>query len=181
MDDRNKLEEKIRLVTHEKNKYLTIFESLPNPVILADEKNQFEYMKHAAAVLFENSSNCGARYLYQADDGTDMLQRNSRAGSVESCLPWLDDELASFAGGPQLTFSFEKALPLETGSRSYAVRFSRMRDISSKFLGTVIILEDITDKKQAEDALRLSEERFRSIFESATDSILVWDKDYNYL
>ena len=61
------------------------------------------------------------------------------------------------------------------------MRFSRMQDISSKFLGTVIILEDITEKKQAEDALRLSEERFRSIFESATDSILVWDKDYNYL
>ena len=181
MDEINKLEEKFRLVTHEKNKYLTIFESLPNPVILADEKNQFEYMNHAAAVLFENSCTCGARYLYQADDGMDMLQHNSRAGSVESCLPWLDDELAAFAGGPQLTCSFEKALPSETGSRSYAVRFSRMQDISSKFLGTVIILEDITDKKQAEDALRLSEERFRSIFESATDSILVWDKDYNYL
>lgn len=181
MDQLNKLEEKIRLVSHEKNKYLTIFESLPNPVILADEKNQFEYMNHAAAVLFENSSTCGARYLYQADDGMDMLQHNSRAGSVESCLPWLDDELAAFAGGSQLTCSFEKALPSETGSRSYAVRFSRMQDISSKFLGTVIILEDITDKKQAEDALRLSEERFRSIFESATDSILVWDQDYNYL
>ena len=55
MDELKKLEEKIRLVTHEKNKYLTIFESLPNPVILADEKNQFEYMNHAAALLFENS------------------------------------------------------------------------------------------------------------------------------
>jgi two-component system cell cycle response regulator len=181
MDDPRKLEEKIRLVTTEKNKYLTIFESLPNPVILADEKNQFEYMNHAAALLFENSSTCGARYLYQADEGIEMLPHNLTTGSVDSCLPWLDDELATFARGPELTCSFEKAILSETGHRNYAVRFSRMQDISSKFLGTVIILEDITEKKQAEDALRLSEERFRSIFESATDSILVWDKDYNYL
>lgn len=181
MDELRKLEEKIRLAIHEKNKYLTIFESLPNPVILADEKNQFEYMNHAAALLFKNSCTCGARFLYQADEGIDILNHNSPTGSVESCLPWLDDELAAFTGGPQITWSFEKAFSSETGNRNYAVRFSRMQDISSKFLGTVIILEDTTEKKQAEDALRLSEERFRSIFESATDSILVWDKDYNYL
>jgi len=181
MDELKKLEAKIRLATHEKNKYLTIFESLPNPVILADEKNQFEYMNHAAALLFENSRSCGARYLYQTDEGAERRQPNSRPGSVESCLPWLDDEIAAFAAGPQLTCSFEKAFASETGSRSFAVRFSRLQDITNKFLGTVIILEDITEKKQAEDALRLSEERFRSIFESATDSIIVWDKDYNYL
>ena len=154
MDELKKLEEKIRLVTREKNKYLTIFESLPNPVILADEKNQFEYMNHAAALLFENSRTCGARYLYPADDGMDKLQHNSRAGSVESCLPWLDEELAAFAGGPEITCSFEKAFSSETGDRNYAVRFSRLQDISIKFFGTVIILEDITDRKEMENRLR---------------------------
>jgi two-component system cell cycle response regulator len=181
MDELKKLNEKIRLVTREKNKYLTIFESLPNPVILADENNQFEYMNHAAELLLNDNYTCGARYPYQTGEGIDILQHNTPSGSVESCLPWLGDELAAFAGGPELTCSFEKAFSSETGNRNFAVRFSRMQDISSKFLGTVIILEDITEKKQAADALRLSEERFRSIFESATDSILVWDKDYNYL
>jgi two-component system cell cycle response regulator len=181
MDELKKLKEKIRLATHEKNKYLTVFESLPNPVILADERNRFEYMNHAAALLFANNPSCGAGNLYRADDGMDILQPSAPAGSVESCLPWLDEEIAAFAGGPQLTCSFEKTFLAETGSRSFAVRFSRLQDISTTFLGTVIILEDITEKKQAEDALRLSEERFRSIFESATDSIIVWDKDHNYL
>jgi two-component system cell cycle response regulator len=148
------LQNKNRLVTNEKNKYLTIFESLPNPVVLADEKNQFEYMNHAAALLFENSSTCGARYLYQADEGMDILQHSSVTGSIESCLPWLDDELAAFAGSPELTCSFEKSFSLDSGNRIFAVRFSRMQDISSKFLGTVIILEDISDRKEMENRLR---------------------------
>jgi two-component system cell cycle response regulator len=148
------LQMKNRIVTNEKNKYLTIFESLPNPVVLADENNQFEYMNHAAALLFENSSSCGARFLYQAEEGKDVPQQNATPGTIQSCLPWLDDDLAAFAGGSDLTSSFEKVILAETGNKTYAVRFSRMQDISCKFLGTIIILEDITDKKQAEDALR---------------------------
>jgi two-component system cell cycle response regulator len=154
MDELKKLNEKIRLVTREKNKYLTIFESLPNPVILADENNQFEYMNHAAELLLNNNYTCGARYPYQTGEGLDILQHNTPSGSVEACLPWLGDELAAFAGGPELTCSFEKAFSSETGNRNFAVRFSRMQDISSKFLGTVIILEDITDRKEMENRLR---------------------------
>ena len=154
MDALRKLEEKIHRVINEKNKYLTIIECLPNPIILADEKNEFEYMNHAAVSLFENSDSCGARYIYRDEKGIDILQQNSNAGSVESCLPWLDDELAAFSAGPELTRSFEKEILSETGDRSYAVRFSRMQDISSRFLGTVIILEDITDRNQMESRLR---------------------------
>lgn len=36
-------------------------------------------------------------------------------------------------------------------------------------------------RRRAEESLRDSEEMFRIIFESTTDCITVWDKDYNYL
>jgi diguanylate cyclase (GGDEF)-like protein/PAS domain S-box-containing protein len=36
-------------------------------------------------------------------------------------------------------------------------------------------------RQRAEEALRESEERFRIIFESTSDCIIVWDKDYRYL
>ncbi len=154
MEEQKKLEEKIRRTTAEKNKYLTIFESLPNPVILANEKNQFEYMNHAAALLFENSCARGALFKNQADEGMAVLQPNSSTGTVQSCLPWLDEELAAFAGGAELSNSFEKAMSAENGDRNYAVRFSRMQDMSSKILGTVIVIEDITERKAMENRLR---------------------------
>jgi two-component system, cell cycle sensor histidine kinase and response regulator CckA len=41
--------------------------------------------------------------------------------------------------------------------------------------------QDISERKQAEDRLQKSESLFRSVFESTTDCVLVWDKDFNYL
>jgi two-component system cell cycle response regulator len=154
MNDLKQLEAELSLATLVKNKFLTIIESLPNPVILADEKNQFEYMNQPAARLFEHSTACGANIYYEVDDNIDPSLKDSTTGSVASCLPWLDTELAAFADGPGITCSFEKAFKADGVNRSYAVRFSRMQDISSKFQGTLIVLEDITERKQLENQLR---------------------------
>lgn len=43
------------------------------------------------------------------------------------------------------------------------------------------VMLDITDRKQAEEALKISEERFRNLFDNATDVIYVHDLQGNYL
>ena len=40
---------------------------------------------------------------------------------------------------------------------------------------------EVQQRRRTQDELKKSEEQFRSIFESTTDSIIVWDKNYNYL
>ena len=157
MDEIKKLKLQNRLLTRERNKYLALLESLTSPVILADEKNQFEYMNHEAALLFENSRDCGLRPCRRLEDGG-QAANNPVVGSVELCLPWLDDELASFAAGTDLTSKFEKTVSSDKADRIYAVQFSRMQDISGNLLGTVIILEDITGFKDMENKLRQQNE-----------------------
>jgi PAS domain S-box-containing protein len=52
---------------------------------------------------------------------------------------------------------------------------------NGKIIAVASLVHDITEQRKTQIELKKSEERFRSIFESSSDCILVWDRDYNYL
>jgi len=56
-----------------------------------------------------------------------------------------------------------------------------IRDKNSQTVGVLFSGEDITERKQAEEALRKSEGLFRAIFETAQDSIFIKDRTLNYI
>lgn len=125
-----------RIMTNEKNRYLTIFESLGNPVILLNESNRIENMNHAALELFTNNRVPGA-YYYGNENKTEPL-----------C--WLSDELTNFEAQNIVQICFDKDLSTETDTQHFEVKFKRMMDISGKFCGTIVILNNITERRQAE-------------------------------
>jgi PAS domain S-box-containing protein len=64
------------------------------------------------------------------------------------------------------------------GSRYWAnVVLTRIRDRAGSLMGFVVVAHDITERKEHEQALRKSEERTRSILETAIDAIVVMDSE----
>jgi PAS domain S-box-containing protein len=57
--------------------------------------------------------------------------------------------------------------------RNFIVTAKPFRDIDGKLIGMVESFQDITFRKQAETAVRDSEERFRQIFESSPDPVIL--------
>jgi signal transduction histidine kinase len=145
-----------RLMTNEKNKYLTIFESLHDPAILLDRNNRVINMNHAAATLFTGASIPGDIYYDQ----------HYTAGA----LPWLAEELAALAVSEEPKFSCEKTFETPEGLRSFDVKLERMLDVSEKFSGTVVLLYDLTEHKRA--AVMEERERLaRDLHDSITQSL----------
>jgi PAS domain S-box-containing protein len=64
------------------------------------------------------------------------------------------------------------------GSTLPVSRYSApLRDASGRITGTMAVLEDITERKRAEDELKASESNYRAIFNAANDAIFVLDPE----
>jgi len=68
----------------------------------------------------------------------------------------------------ELKTAFEKEVLVEVTSKPLI--------INGKIVGTLGIARDITERKRMEEALRKSEERFRDIFERASDVMIFLDR-----
>lgn len=130
-----------RLMTNEKNKYLTIFESIYEPIFLLDRGNQIENLNHSAALLLTGMNIPGSRYYDESPNN--------------QYLPWLNDKLKELETGTDEESAFDIELETLEGMRWFHVRLKRMLDVSEKFWGTVVTLNDITKRKQIEEQLRV--------------------------
>ncbi len=138
----DELQDQNRTLTNEKNKYLTIFESLYDPVILLDRNNFIENINQAAAELFQAHNLPAHRYYDQQP--------------AQQAFPWLAEEIATFAAGDEQELVVIKNLETTQGQRHFQVKMKRMQDVSEKYWGTVLILNDLTERIQKEEALTLN-------------------------
>jgi len=154
------------LMTNEKNKYLTIFESIPNPVIILNRGKKVDNMNLAATRLFKEDSVAGSQYYCVSRD-RHLEMENSRNAAEEpfephcfggyalhELLPWLKDEIDRFYSEDRTSTEFEKVLQKPDRRIIYRVKISKNLDVSEKFDGAIVILEDITALKNALDEVK---------------------------
>ena len=128
-----------------------IFRGLDDAVIVIDEKDRIIDINPAAEALF----------------GIDI----SEAIGQEACR--------FFGDHPQLHRLLGEKNPTDVSlitkgqERVYSIRESVLKDKRGAMLGRVIALRNITDRKQAEDELKESEERYRGLVEKSFDGIFV--------
>jgi signal transduction histidine kinase/ActR/RegA family two-component response regulator len=152
-----------RRMTNEKNKYLTIFESIIDPVFLFDRDNRIENLNHAASELFFGDNVPGAAYYDE---------HNCRVS-----LPFIADELALLDDKEQRQIVFEKQAQTSKGIQHFLVKIEKMLDVSEKFSGKVVVLNDITERKLALEALCESEQRLTDIIDFLPDATFAIDNE----
>ncbi|RYH11605.1 ATP-binding protein [Tropicimonas sp. IMCC6043] len=124
------LQSKNRRLVNEKNKYLTIFETIHEPVILLDAEGGPVHLNDAAHRLFCGEVAPGASYY----------------GALRS--PLLAAQVAEILR-KCATAGSDMVIETLAGTREFNVKLQRMLDVSRKFDGTVIILNDVSEYKRA--------------------------------
>lgn len=156
----DELQDANRRITNEKNRYVTVLESLALPVILLDEKQSVEYLNNEAAKLF-NLSEIPGGYYYKKTE-------------IDVVLPdWLKVKLKGF-NKKKPSLSFEHTLETEQSEVALFVQISNMLDISDKYTGTVVTITDISEQKKTEKELEL-------IFNISEDLICIASMDGYFL
>ena len=92
----------------------------------------------------------------------------------EQIKPRLDQAFA----GERVTYELSR--PAAVGSHYYTVRYepTKVDDIVSL---VVVVVTDITDRKQAEEARHASEAQYRTLFDYAPDGIVIADGESYYI
>jgi len=183
----NELQTTNRFMTNEKNAYLTAFESLTDPVIILNENFKIKNINHSAALIINPYHTPGADYYHPKQKVTNDLEINRTIYNdfpnnlidldILDLFPCLNNIIKIIKKHPKSKKIYECQALVNDEVRYYDVKFSRMLDVSEKYSAIIIILRDITKRKETEKLLKESELKFKKLAETSPIAILIYQDD----
>ncbi len=147
----------------EKNRFMSLSENAPFGMVLIAKNGDYKYINPKFNELF-------GYHLEEIPNGREWFKRafTDPEKRHEAILTWKND--------------FKNALPGEIRPRTYEVTTRNGEKKIVDFLPVLLenqeylmTVNDITERKMAENALQQSEERFRTVASSAVDAIIITD------
>lgn len=174
-----------RNLTNEKNKYLSLFESLSDPVFLLNEDDEIEHLNPAASKLIGFRTGPGKVYYSAASNSqitdTDVKNAENGTGShvlgepVTRILPWLNETITAHRESLKESMICEVQASINGDRLYFIISIMPMRDISDKFKGSIIVLTDVTDYKNTQMRLEINEERLKLATQAGGIGVWEWD------
>jgi len=160
----DELREANRLAVNEKNRYLTLFESLFTPVIFISHDGLILNFNAAAAQWLGQALSPGEAYYHapgRAASGAAVGDPFSGRPATEF-LPWLKKPLEWMLRSTVPHLVFEEHLGEGDLSRDIVATFSRSSDVSGKFTGAVLVIQEVTDLMRSQEQLRLANSKLEA-------------------
>jgi len=147
---RNRAEEALRRA---KDEWERTFDSVPDLIAILDDQHRVVRANKAMADrLGATPNDCIGLHCYKVVHGTDAPP------------PFCPHSHTLADGKPHLTEVHEDRL-----GGDFLVSTTPLHGADGRMIGTVHVARDITERKAAEEALRVSEEKYRSLFENMLD------------
>ena len=159
--DISDLKQTERELIESEQKYKTIFENSAVAITFIDEKERIvSWNKYAETLLNMNKKDLNMKpikSLYPPKEWKKIREENIRDKGMQHHLE---------------TKMYRK----NQGLLDVDISLSVLKDHNGKIVGSIGVIKDITEIKKAENIVKKSEKRYRKLFETAIDPIMVVDE-----